>query len=139
MTPPSNLSCVSTVPRGRGAGGVGIGLESRVEAERGVAGRVRAWWYGLVPDGEVGEAAERGWLTGIRLKSRPQSSWRAARVPYPQEDAGSFPGVLTTEKVSRQAKGSVQSELQGKILGDPERHRRKAEPRKRECVPMELN
>lgn len=37
-----------------------------------------------------------------------------------QEDAGSFLGVLTAEEISVQTKGSVQSELQGKILGGPE-------------------
>ena len=81
---------------------------------------------------------ERGHLAPIRLKSREHSSWNAGHQ-YPQENAGPFPGVLTAEKVSRQAKGSVQSELWREILGDPEGQRRKAEPRKRKCGSMELN
>ena len=73
------------------------------------------------------------------LKRKPLESGGVGWVPYLQEDGGSFPGVLTTEEVSAQAEGSVQSELQGRILGDPERHRRKVKPRKRECVSVELN
>lgn len=88
-------------------------------------------------EGEVGEAAREKMDFG--LKRKPLESGRVGWVPYPQEDGGSFPGVLTTEEVSTQAKGSVQSELQGRILGDPERHRRKAKPRKREYVSVELN
>lgn len=56
-----------------------------------------------------------------------------------QEDTGSFQGVLTVEKVSKQTKGSIQYELQGKILGGPKRDRRKLEPRKREDACMQFN
>ena len=61
-------------------------------------------------EGEVGEAARERMDFG--LKRKPLESGRVGWVPYPQEDGGSFPGVLTTEEVSTQAKGSVQSELQ---------------------------
>ena len=72
------------------------------------------------------------------LKGQLQSSWRAGWALYPQENTGSFLHVLTTEKPSRQMKGSVRFELQRKILGGPEENRRKHEPGKREYMSIEL-
>lgn len=60
--------------------------------------------------------------------------------PVPSEEHMLFRGfLLTVEKVSRQAQGSVQLEFQGKILGNPEGDRRMTEPRNRHYVSMEVN
>lgn len=128
MTPASKLS--STFPVREG---VQIEWSGNWAADQG-RGRERGIGEngnGVMPDGHVGEAARERPLGWERC---PQSSRRAGWALYPQEDAGSFLGILTAEKVSRQTKGSVQLELWGEILGGPGGNRRKPEPRRREYV-----
>lgn len=50
-------------------GGVGIDLETRVEAERGVGKRMWSWWDSLMPDGEAGEASRGRPLGGKGLRA----------------------------------------------------------------------
>lgn len=67
----------------------------------------------------IGDMGEAGRVRPLGQESRLDTVWTGG--------TGSFPSVLTPEKVSRQTKGSVQSELQGKSLGSPEGNRRKPE------------
>lgn len=81
-----------------------------------------------MPDEGVDEAAREKPLCWER---RPQS-WVGEGSGHYNLWEGSFPNVLTPEKVSRQTKGTVQPELQGEILRGSGGSRRKPEPRKRE-------
>lgn len=83
---------------GEDTGRVGTRLETRMEAERDIMERETSGmvWSLVEPQGRLPERP-RSWK---RLKNKPQCLQRASRAPYSQEDAGSFPRVLTAEKVS---------------------------------------
>lgn len=88
-----------------------------------------------MPDGGVAEAAGEKALAGKGDHSHqggPVGTVTLGRVQAPSQ-------LLTPEKVSRQTKSTVQSELQGEVRRGSGGSRRKPEPRKRELSRVNLS